>query len=124
MDHRSLVIKGRTAVFPHRGLSRPQFTPMSGAHQLMHWTAGFRPVTFRKSLARRRVMSIVRRQSMSHTEALALIHAEAGESGLHVAARMGDDLDPTRVARLVSAIRTIASSLRGAQTLGSQVPST
>jgi hypothetical protein len=54
---------------------------------------------------------------MTHTEALALIHAEAGESGLHVAARMGEDLDPTRIARLVSAIRTVADSLRGAQSL-------
>jgi len=27
-----LVMKGRTAVFPHRGLSPHQFTPMSGAH--------------------------------------------------------------------------------------------
>jgi hypothetical protein len=54
---------------------------------------------------------------MTHTEALALIHAEAGESGLVVDARMGRDLDPTRVARLISAIRTIADSLRGAQSL-------
>lgn len=54
---------------------------------------------------------------MTHTEALALIHAEAGESGLHVAARMGEDIDPVRVARLVSAIRTVADSLRGAQSL-------
>jgi hypothetical protein len=52
---------------------------------------------------------------MSHTEALALIHAEAlGESGLVVDARMGKDLDPARVARLVSAIRTVADTLRGA----------
>ena len=51
---------------------------------------------------------------MSHAEALALIHAEAlGESGLVVDARMGRDLDPARVARLVSAIRTVADSLRG-----------
>ena len=55
---------------------------------------------------------------MSHTEALTLIHAEAvGESGLVVAARMGYDLDPTRVARLVSAIRVVADSLRGADSL-------
>jgi len=55
---------------------------------------------------------------MSNTEAHALIHAEAlGESGLVVAARMGDDLDPARVARLVSAIRTVADSLRGARSL-------
>ena len=27
---------GRTAVFPHRGLSPHQFTPMSGAHQSLH----------------------------------------------------------------------------------------
>jgi hypothetical protein len=58
---------------------------------------------------------------MTHTEAIALIHAEAGESGLHVAARMGEDLDPTRVARLVSAIRTVADSLRGAQSLDRQL---
>ena len=50
---------------------------------------------------------------MSPTEALALIHAEAGESGLVVDARMGRDLDPARVACLVSAIRTVADSLRG-----------
>jgi hypothetical protein len=54
---------------------------------------------------------------MSHTEALELIHAEAGESGLVVDARMGTDIDPTRVARLVSAIRIVADSLRGAKTL-------
>jgi hypothetical protein len=55
---------------------------------------------------------------MTHTEALALIHAEAlGESGLVVAARMGEVLDPTRVARLVSAIRTVADSVRGARSL-------
>jgi len=55
---------------------------------------------------------------MSHTEALALIHAEAvGESGLVVAARMGEDLDPTRVAHLVSAIRTVADDLHGARSL-------
>jgi hypothetical protein len=55
---------------------------------------------------------------MTHTEALALIHAEAlGESGLVVAARMGEDLDPTRIARLVSAIRTVANSLHGASSL-------
>ena len=55
---------------------------------------------------------------MSHTEALALIHAEAvGESGLVVAARMGYDLDPPRVAHLVSAIRIVADSLRGAGSL-------
>ena len=55
---------------------------------------------------------------MSHTEALALIHAEAlGESGLVVDARMGRDLDPARVARLVSAIRTVADTLRGAGSL-------
>jgi hypothetical protein len=58
---------------------------------------------------------------MTQTEALALIHAEAGESGLHVAARMGEDLDPARVARLVSAIRTVADSLRGAQSLDRQL---
>jgi hypothetical protein len=50
---------------------------------------------------------------MSHTEALALIHAEAGESGLVVDARMGRDLDPARVTRLVSAIRTVTDSLHG-----------
>ena len=50
---------------------------------------------------------------MSHTEALALIHAEAGESGLVVDARMGRDIDPARVIRLVSAVRTVADSLRG-----------
>ena len=56
--------------------------------------------------------------AMSHNEALAIIHAEAvGESGLVVAARMGDDLDPARVAYLVSAIRTVADSLRGAGSL-------
>ena len=54
---------------------------------------------------------------MSHTEALALIHAEAGESGLVVDARMGRDIDPARVARLVSAIRTVADSLRGESSL-------
>jgi hypothetical protein len=27
-------MKGRTTVFPHRGLSPHQFTPMSGAHQI------------------------------------------------------------------------------------------
>src|SRR5215469_5303993 len=54
---------------------------------------------------------------MSPTEALALIHAEAGESGLVVDARMGRDLDPARVARLVSAIRTVADSLRGTDSL-------
>jgi hypothetical protein len=55
---------------------------------------------------------------MSYTEALALIHAEAvGDSGLVVAARMGHDLDPARVARLVSAIRTVADSLRGTGSL-------
>jgi hypothetical protein len=55
---------------------------------------------------------------MSHTEAIALIHAEAlGESGLVVDARMGRDFDSTRVARLVSAIRTVADSLRGARSL-------
>ena len=58
---------------------------------------------------------------MTHTEALALIHAEAGESGLHVAARMGEDLDPTRVARLISAIRIVADSLRGAQSLNREL---
>ena len=55
---------------------------------------------------------------MSHTEALAIIHAEAvGESGLVVAARMGHDLDPIRVTRLVSAIRMVAESLRGADSI-------
>lgn len=55
---------------------------------------------------------------MSHNEALALIHAEAlGESGLVVAARMGEDLDPERVARLVSAIRIVADGLNGARSL-------
>jgi hypothetical protein len=58
---------------------------------------------------------------MSHTEAIALIHAEAGESGLHVAARMGEDIDPARVARLSSAIRIVADSLRGAQTIDRQL---
>lgn len=62
--------------------------------------------------------SIVRLLSMTHSDALALIHAEAvGESGLVVGARMGDDLDPARVARLVSAIRTVADSLRGKTSL-------
>src|SRR5947207_8930900 len=50
---------------------------------------------------------------MTQTEALALIHTESGESGLHVAARMGEVVDPARVARLVSAIQTITESLRG-----------
>src|SRR5690349_12909331 len=54
---------------------------------------------------------------MSHTKALALIHAEAGESGLVVDTRMGKDVDPTRVARLVSAIRIVADSLHGADCL-------
>lgn len=55
---------------------------------------------------------------MSHTDALALIKAEAlGESGLVVATRMGRDLEPARVARLVSAIRTVADSLRGARSI-------
>ena len=54
---------------------------------------------------------------MSHTEALALIRAEAGESGLHVAARMGEDLEPTRVARLATAIRVVADGLRGAASI-------
>jgi hypothetical protein len=58
---------------------------------------------------------------MTHTEALALIHAEAGESGLHVAARMGEDIDPARVARLASAIRAVSDSLRGAQILDRQL---
>src|SRR5882724_2905621 len=34
-----LVMRGRTTVFPHRGLSPHQFTPMSGAHGL-EWTRG------------------------------------------------------------------------------------
>ena len=54
---------------------------------------------------------------MSQTEALALIHAEAGESGLVVEARMGRNIEPTRVAHLVSAIRTVADGLRGAESL-------
>src|SRR5437899_7265402 len=55
---------------------------------------------------------------MSHTEALALIHAEAvGESGLVVDARMGRDIDPIRVARLTSAIRIVADGLRGTDSL-------
>src|SRR5258708_2075478 len=29
-----LVMRGRTTVFPHRGLSPHQFTPMSGAHEV------------------------------------------------------------------------------------------
>ena len=58
---------------------------------------------------------------MTHNEAMALIDAEAGESGLHVAARMGEDLDPTRIARLVSAIRTVADTLRGDQSLDRQL---
>ena len=58
---------------------------------------------------------------MSHTKALKLIHAEAGESGLVVDARMGRDIDPTRVARLVSAIRVVAESLRGADSLDRQL---
>jgi hypothetical protein len=58
---------------------------------------------------------------MTHTEAIALIQAEAGESGLVVDARMGRDIDPTRVARLVSAIRSVADSLRGAQSLDRQL---
>ena len=49
---------------------------------------------------------------MTQNEALELIERESGESGLHVAARMGEDLDPARVARLVSAIRTLTESLR------------
>ena len=54
---------------------------------------------------------------MSQTEAIALIHAEAGESGLLVDTRMGKDVDPARVARLISAIQTVTDSLRGAATL-------
>ncbi len=54
---------------------------------------------------------------MTHTEALALIQAEAGESGLVVDARMGKDVDPTRVARLVSAIRIVSDRLHGADSL-------
>jgi hypothetical protein len=61
--------------------------------------------------------AIVRRHSMSYAEALALIHAEAGESGLVVDARMGRDLDPARIARLVSAVRTATDGLRGADSL-------
>ena len=64
-----------------------------------------------------RSLSLGRQAAMLNTEALALIRAEAGESGLVVATRMGRDVDPTRVARLVSAIRTIAGSLHGAQSL-------
>jgi hypothetical protein len=33
---------GRTTVFPHRGLSPHQFTPMSGAHQALHRMAAQR----------------------------------------------------------------------------------
>jgi hypothetical protein len=36
---------------------------------------------------------------------------------LVVDARMGRDIDPTRVARLVSAIRVVADSLRGADSV-------
>ena len=55
---------------------------------------------------------------MSHTEALELIHAEAlGKSGLVVDARMGEDIDPSRVARLVSAIRIVADDLQGARSI-------
>jgi len=55
---------------------------------------------------------------MSHPDALALIHVEAlGESGLVVDARMGRELDPTRVARLASAIRVVADGLRGTDSL-------
>ncbi|MCV4820829.1 hypothetical protein OFM15_32610, partial [Escherichia coli] len=55
---------------------------------------------------------------MSHTDALALIKAEAlRESGLVVATRMGRDLEPARVARLVSVIRTVADSLQGARSI-------
>lgn len=50
---------------------------------------------------------------MTQSEALELIERESGESGLHVAARMGEDLDPARVARLVSAVQTVTESLRG-----------
>jgi hypothetical protein len=58
---------------------------------------------------------------MTHTEALALIHAEGGETGLHVAARLGEDIDPARVARLASAVRAVTDSLHGAQTLDRQL---
>jgi hypothetical protein len=50
---------------------------------------------------------------MTQREALELIERESGESGLHVAARMGEDLDPARIARLVSTIQTVTESLRG-----------
>ena len=54
---------------------------------------------------------------MTHSEAVAPIRAEAGESGLHVAARMGEDLDPARVTRLASVFRIVADSLRGTDSL-------
>ena len=54
---------------------------------------------------------------MSQNEALALIHFEAGESGLLVDTRMGKDVDPARVERLVSAIRTLGDGLRRATSL-------
>ena len=50
---------------------------------------------------------------MTQAEALALIQKESGESGLHVAARMGEDLDSARIARLVRAIQIVTDSLRG-----------
>lgn len=50
---------------------------------------------------------------MTQSEALELIERESGESGLHVASRMGEDLDPARVERLVSAIQIVSNSLRG-----------
>ncbi len=36
-----LVMKGRTTVFPHRGLSPHQFTPISGAHHCVQAMPGF-----------------------------------------------------------------------------------
>src|SRR6266446_24442 len=36
-----LVMKGRTAVLPHRGLSPHQFTPMSGAHHCVQATPDY-----------------------------------------------------------------------------------
>jgi len=50
---------------------------------------------------------------MTQDEALELIERESGESGLPVAARMGEDIDPARVARLVFAIQTVTGTMRG-----------
>jgi hypothetical protein len=37
-----LAMRGRTTMFPHRGLSPHQFTPMSGAHQRVQRTGASR----------------------------------------------------------------------------------